>query len=333
MPHQIAVITGAGAGIGRATARTLARAGCDVALIGRDAARLQDTAAELAELHIRTLTIAADVTDAEALERAADRIEDTLGPITLWVNCAGAGVSGQFVELAPEEIRRATDVTYLGTVFGTRTALIRMRRRGYGTIVNLDALSLPLPLRSIESGARAAIRAFTESLRPEILHDGDRIQLSLVSLPAINTPRFVWTRNHTGKRLRPAGPVFEPEIAAEAISRAAFGRHRDLRVGLSGVGQRVAALLAPSLLDRRQAVHAYRQQLEKHPADDDTPDNLFTPVAGAHAAHGPFDHLSRRRMPLLLTTTLQTILAGTALAVGAAALLATLRRGAADRRG
>ncbi|MBB2205992.1 SDR family oxidoreductase [Gluconacetobacter takamatsuzukensis] len=326
MPHQIAVITGAGAGIGRATARTLARAGCDVALVGRDAARLDDAAAELAALHIRTLAVVADVTDAEALERAADQVEDTLGPITLWVNCAGAGVSGQLVELSPEEIRRATDVTYLGTVFGTRTALIRMRRRGYGTIVNLDALSLPRPLRSIESGARAAIRAFTESLRPEILHDGDRILLSLVSLPAINTPRFVWTRNHTGKRLRPAGPVFEPEIAAEAISRAAFGRHRDVRVGLSGIGQRVAALLAPALLDRRQAVHAYRQQLEKYPAPDDAADNLFAPVPGAHGAHGPFDHLSRRRMPVLLTTTLRAILTGTALAAGIGAILAARRR-------
>lgn len=326
MPHQIAVITGAGAGIGRATARTLARAGCDVALIGRNTARLEDAAAELAALHIRTLTITADVTDAEALERAADQVEATLGPITLWVNCAGAGVSGQFVELSPEEIQRATDVTYLGTVFGTRAALIRMRRRGYGTIVNLDAISLPRPLRSIESGARAAIRAFTESLRPEILHDGDRIHLSLVSLPAINTPRFVWTRNRTGKRLHPAGPLFEPEIAAEAISRAAFGRHRDVRVGLSGIGQRVVALLAPTLLDRRQAVHAYRQQLEKYPAPDDTPDNLFAPVAGAHGAHGPFDHLSRRGMPVLLTTTLRTILTGTALAAGAAALATLLHR-------
>ncbi|MFT8646160.1 SDR family oxidoreductase [Gluconacetobacter sp.] len=326
MPHQIAVITGAGAGIGRATARTLARAGCDVALIGRDAARLEDAAAELAELHIRTLTIPADVTDAEALERAADQIEATLGPITLWVNCAGAGVSGQFVELPPEEIRRATEVTYLGTVFGTRTALIRMRRRGYGTIVNLDAISLPRPLRSIESGARAAIRAFTESLRPEILHDGDRILLSLVRLPAINTPRFVWTRNHTGKRLRPAGPVFEPEIAAEAISRAAFGRHRDVRVGLSGIGHRMAAFLTPALLDRRQADRAYHQQLEKYPAPDNTPDNLFTPVSGAHGAHGPFDHLSRRTMPVLLTTTLRTILTGTALAAGMGTLLVTLRR-------
>nr|WP_243444404.1 SDR family oxidoreductase [Acetobacter persici] len=262
---QIAVITGAGAGIGRAAARALGRAGFDIALLGRNEDRLKDAAQELAAHSIRTLVIPVDVSQADAVEQAAIQIEAELGPITVWANCAGATVVGQVAVLSAKDIQRATEVTYLGSVNGTLAALKHMRRRGHGAIINLDlAPSLRgLPLQAAENGARAALRGFCESLRPELLHDADRIRVVMVDLPAINTPRYGWTRNLTGKRLKPVGPVYEPEVAAEAICRAAFTTSRSISIGPSTTLSAIWRLLGPGCREARLAEHAIRPSLKK----------------------------------------------------------------------
>lgn len=219
MATQIAVITGAGSGIGRAAARALGRAGFDVALLGRDKERLDATAQNLAQHSVRSLVISVDVADAQAVQDAANRVESELGPISVWANCAGATVVGQVAALNAQDIARATQVTYLGSVNGTLAALNVMRRRGQGAIINLDLAPTlrDLPLQAAENGSRAALRGFCNSLRTELRHDADHIRIVMVDLPAINTPHYGWTRNLTGKRLKPFGPVYEPEVAAEAI--------------------------------------------------------------------------------------------------------------------
>ncbi|GBQ88500.1 oxidoreductase [Acetobacter nitrogenifigens DSM 23921 = NBRC 105050] len=320
MAHRIAVVTGAGAGIGRATARALGRAGFDVALLGRNEERLAAAAEELEQSGVRTVRVAVDVADEAALDAAAERVEDELGPISIWVNCAGSTVVGPVAELDGADIRRATEVTYLGSVYGSTAALRRMRRRGQGVIVNL-ALGprlRGLPLQAAENGARSAVVGFCESLRAEIAHDGDRIRVVLVHLPSFNTPRFGWTKNLTGKRLRPPAPIFEPEVAGEAICRAAFHNGEDMWVGLRGQITRAIDALAPRIVASRRARRGYAAQLEKAAASDDAPANLEHSVAGALSAYGPFDIESKK------ATALTPAFLGAPLPLGARLGLATL---------
>ncbi|TLU73101.1 SDR family oxidoreductase [Lichenicoccus roseus] len=304
MTKQVVVITGAGAGVGRATAREFANKGCDVGLIGRDRDRLDAAAEELQAFGVRTAIAVADVADEDAVEAAADSIEAALGPITVWVNNAMATVFSPVAEITGAEFRRATEVTYLGTVFGTMAALRRMRRRGSGTIVNVgSALAYrSVPLQAAYCGAKSAIRGFTDSLRSEILHDGDAIYLTMVHLPAINTPQFSWALNRTGQRAQPVPPIYEPEIAARAIVFAAFHHRREIWVGFSTVRAILANRVAAGLADRYLARAGYSGQMMKQKADPDAPNNLYESVPGAYAAHGNFDDQARTRSYELFTS-------------------------------
>ena len=290
---EIVVITGAGAGVGRAAVRAFARQGCDLGLIGRDQGRLDAAAAEAGDLGVRACVAIADVADADAVEAAAEAIEQALGPITVWVNNAMTTIVCPVSEITPAELRRGTEVTYFGTVHGTLSALKRMRRRGRGTIVNVgSALAYrSIPLQSVYCGAKSAVRGFTDSLRSEILHDGDDIHLTMVHLPAINTPQFDWALNRTGYRAQPVAPVFAPEVAADAIVRAALGgrRRREWWVGWPTVKAVLGTRIAAGLLDRYLASSGYTGQLTKEARPDDAPSNFYEPVAGTQGAEGRFD--------------------------------------------
>lgn len=291
--QKVAVVTGAGAGVGRATAEAFARHGYDVALLARDVPRLERAAAALSALYkVRALAISTDVADANAVDAAASQIESELGPIEVWVNAAMATVFAPVSELTAHEFERGTRVTYLGQVHGTMAALSRMRERNHGTIVNVgSALGYrSVPLQSIYCGAKFAVRGFTDALRSEIIHDRLDVHLTMVDLPAVNTPQFDWALNKTGRKARPVAPVFTPEVAARAIFFAATHRRREVWVGVSTVKAILANRIAPAWIDRYLATAGYRGQLTDEPLASDAPANLFEPVAGDYDAHGRFSH-------------------------------------------
>ncbi len=289
--NKIAVITGAGAGVGRAAVEEFARNGYDVALLSRDNDRLEQAAADIRRYGVRALPIPTDVADADAVEAAATKVEKELGPIDVWVNVAMATVFAPVSKLTAEEVKRGTDVTYLGQVHGIMAALSRMRRRNRGTIVNVgSALAYrSVPLQSIYCGAKAAIRGFTDSLRSEIIHDKLNVHITMVDLPAVNTPQFDWAMNKMGKKAQPVPPIYQPEVPARAIFFAATHKRRDVWVGFPTVKAILANRIAPGLIDRYLAKAGYAGQLTDIPEPANAPANLFEPVPGAYGAHGRFD--------------------------------------------
>ncbi len=290
MPPQTIVITGASAGVGRATARAFARRGARIGLLARGAERLNATAAEVRDAGGEALPVPTDVADADAVDSAAEAVERRFGPIDVWVNGAMATIFAPFHALTAAEFRRATEVTYLGFVYGTMAALRRMRPRDRGTIVQVgSALAYrSIPLQSPYCGAKHAIRGFTDSLRSELIHDGSRVHLTMVQMPALNTPQFLWARNKMPRRPQPVPPIFAPEVAAEAIVFAAGARRREVFVGGSTVAAILGNKVAPGLLDRYLADAGYDGQLTAEPTRRDDPDNLFDPAPGDYGAHGPF---------------------------------------------
>lgn len=330
MPN-IAVITGAGAGVGRATAEEFAQHGYDVALLARDTERLERAAQDLIDRYgVRAVGLCTDVANAEQVAAAADAVEQQLGPIDVWVNVAMATVFSPVSSLTPAEVERGTQVTYLGQVYGMMAALARMRKRNRGTIVNVgSALAYrSVPLQSVYCGAKFAIRGFTDSLRSEIIHDELDVHLTIVDLPAVNTPQFDWALNKTGKRAQPVAPIFQPEVAARAIFFAATHRRRQVWVGFPTVRAILANRIAPSLIDRYLARAGYHGQLTDEALPDDAPSNLFHPVPGEYGAHGRFDDRSRALSWEMFTDRHRSALfavAGVGLLAGASLLIRRLR--------
>lgn len=315
--RTVAVITGAGAGVGRATAEAFAADGYDVALLSRDRQRLDRAASDLSSRYgVRALALPTDVADAEAVDRAAARAEEELGPIDAWVNVAMATVFAPVKDLTPSEIERATKVTYLGQVHGMIAALRHMRPRNRGTIVNVgSALAYrSVPLQSIYCGAKFAIRGFTDSLRSELIHDKLNIQICMVDLPAVNTPQFDWALNKMKFRAQPVPPIFQPEVAARAILFAARHPRRQIWVGWPTVRAVLANRVAPALIDRYLASAGYSGQLTDERKQADAPNNLFEPVPGSYGAHGRFDDRASASSWQMFTDRHRTAAWGIALA-------------------
>jgi NAD(P)-dependent dehydrogenase (short-subunit alcohol dehydrogenase family) len=287
----VVVITGGSAGIGRATAVAFAKRGWRVAVLARGADGLDAARADIERAGGEALAIATDVADPGQVEAAAERIERELGPIEVWVNNAMATIFCDFLRISAADFKRATEVTYLGAVWGTEAALARMKPRDRGCIVQVgSALAYrSIPLQAPYCGAKAALRGFTDSLRCELIHDGSRVQVTMVHLAAFNTPQFDWGRTCMQGAPRPVGKIFQPELAAEAIYWASQHRRREVWVGFPAVLAIVGTRVLPGWLDRKLAREAYEGQLEPRTASVERHDNLYAPVPGDHGAHGRFD--------------------------------------------
>ena len=289
--EKVVVITGATAGIGRATTREFARRGYKIGLLARDKKRLQATKAEVEKLGGKAIAIATDVSDPKAVEGAAGKIEQELGPIAIWINNAMTTVFSPVHKMSADEYKKVTEVTYLGYVYGTLSALKRMRKRNSGTIVQVgSALSYrAIPLQSAYCAAKFAIRGFTDSLRTELLHDKKDINLTMVQLPAHNTPQFSWSRTHVSKNPQPVPPIFQPEVAGRAIYWASQHPRREVTVGRPTAATVMMNKLFPGLVDVYLARSGYEAQMTSHTIGEGREGNLFKPVQGNFSAHGRFD--------------------------------------------
>jgi len=333
MEKQTVVVTGASAGIGRATARLFGQRGARVVLIARGQAGLDGAARDVEEAGGQALAISADMADYDQVTAAARQAEDRFGPIDVWVNVAFTSVFAPFIQISPEEFRRVTEVSYLGFVHGTLAALALMRLRDRGTIVQVGSAlgERSIPLQSAYCGAKHAINGFTSSLRCELLHEKSGVRVTVVQMPAVNTPQFSWVRSRLPNHPQPVPPIYQPEVAARGVLFAADHPDRkEYWVGASTVATLLANRVVPAVLDRYLARTGYRSQQTGQKVAADRPDNLLHPVDGSdghdHGPHGIFDDKSHDRSPQLWIAQ-HAALVPSGLLAGATAAFVLARRG------
>ncbi|MCU1348207.1 MAG: fabG [Acidobacteria bacterium] len=289
--QEVVVITGASAGIGRATARLFGRRRAKVGLIARGIDGLEAAKREIEELGGEAIVLPLDVADHDAVEAAASKVEDAFGPIDIWINNAMLSVFSPIMEMTADDYRRVTDVTYHGYVWGTLAALRRMKPRDRGTIVQVgSALAYRgIPLQSAYCAAKHAVQGFHDSLRSELIHDGSNVRVVMVQMPAVNTPQFRWVKSRLPRKAQPVPPIFQPEMAADAILWSAYSDRREVNVGWPASKAIIGNNFFPGYADAYLARHGYDAQMVDEPEDPNRPNNLYAPVAGDHGAHGVFD--------------------------------------------
>jgi short-subunit dehydrogenase len=324
---EVVVITGASGGVGRATARRFAADGARIGLIARGRRGLEAAAREVEEAGGQALVLPADVSQPDQVEAAATAVEEQLGPIDVWVNNAMVTIYAEFLDIDPDEYRRSTEVTYLGMVWGTRAALKRMVPRNRGSLVQVgSALAYRgIPLQAPYCGAKHACKGFTESVITELLHHKSKVHLSMVQLPGVNTTQFTWGRTKLPKQTTPVPPIYQPEIAADAVHYAAHHRRRQIYVGIPTVLNILGEFVAPGLLDRYLARSGFKSQMTDQDLNPQGHDNLFEAVDEDRGAHGPFDDQAHSISPQYeLAKHRKIVLAGAGLAT-AALVTAALR--------
>jgi NAD(P)-dependent dehydrogenase (short-subunit alcohol dehydrogenase family) len=328
---DVVVITGASGGVGRATARRFAKDGAKIALVARGRGGLEAAAREIEQLGGRALVLPTDVADADQVEAAAEAAEEELGPIDIWINDAMATIYAEFLDVEPDEYRRATEVTYHGMVWGTRAALKRMAARNRGTIVQVgSALAFRgIPLQAPYCGAKHACKGFTESVITEIRHHGWNIHVTMVHLAAFNTTQFTWGRTKLPEQTQPVPPIYQPEIAADAIHWAAYHRRRQVYVGWPTVLNVLGERVAPRILDWYLGKKGYGSQMTKQPLNGGAGhDNLYEPADAEQdrGAHGPFDEKAHDHSFQTSLTKHRRLAGSLATGVGAATGAMLLRK-------
>lgn len=297
MKNEVVVITGASAGLGRATAREFGRHGAKVGLIARGIDGLDAAKREIEAAGGKAMVLPLDVADANAMENAAASVEREFGPIDIWVNNAMASVFSPVKEMKAEEYKRVTEVTYLGVVYGTLSALRRMLPRDRGTIVQVGSALVyrSIPLQSAYCGAKHAIAGFTYSLRCELIHDKSNVRVTMLQMPALNTPQFGWVKSRLKYKAQPVPPIFQPEVGARAIYWAAHHSRREIYAGWPTVEAIVGNKFVPSWLDRYLGKTGFASQQTAEPDDPNRPNNLWRPLEGDHGAHGTFEGQAHER--------------------------------------